>query len=224
MKDRQKFKKPLILMVLSSATILGSYSLLNKSVLLNLDGQTVKLNTVSTSVESFLINEKIDIKKGCRITPSIDTKLKDNMEVKIINPYEVRISDGNKELVYKTNNETVEEVLNEFNIQLNSKDIINKKLTDKANKDETIIITRVQEEIKKEVVEIPFEVQYIEDKTIIEGYTKKETYGKNGKMEIKYKILYKNGVPIKKEKISEDMIIEPIKEVIRKGKLKVSSM
>lgn len=224
MRDRQKFKKSLIFMILSSATILGSYSLLNKSVLLNIDGQTVKLNTLSRSVESFLINEKINIEKGCRIIPSIDTKLKNKMEVKVINPYEVKILDGNNDLVYKTNQETVEEVLNEFNIELNSKDIINKKLTDKLNKNDTIVITRVDEEIKKEVVEVPFEVQYIEDKTIIEGYTKKEIYGKNGKMEIKYKILYKNGVPIKKEKISEDMIIEPIKEVIRKGKLKVNSI
>ncbi|MGL5348331.1 MAG: G5 domain-containing protein [Peptostreptococcaceae bacterium] len=224
MGDRQKFKKPLIFMMLSSVTILGSYSLLNKNVILNIDGQTVKLNTLSRSVESFLINEKINIEEGCRIVPPIDTKLKDKMEVKVINPYEVKVSDGNNDLVYKTNHETVEEVLNEFNIELNSKDIINKKLTDKLSKNDTIVITRVDEEIKKEVVEVPFEVQYIEDKTIIEGYTKKDTYGKNGKMEIKYKILYKNGVPIKKEKISEDMIIEPIKEVIRKGKLKVNSI
>lgn len=224
MGSHNKYNKPLLFMLMSSAIILGSYSVLNKKVLLTVDGQTVKFNTLSRSVESFLINENINIEQGCRITPPIETKLKDNVQIKITNPYEVKITDGSEELVYKTNQETVGDILKEFNIKLNSKDTVNKKLDQTLKENEDIVITRIEEKIKKEVVEVPFEVQYIEDTRLVEGYIKQEVKGQIGKKEVKYKIMYKNGVPVTKEKISEDILIKPIKEVIRKGKLKVNSL
>ena len=45
-----------------------------------------------------------------------------------------------------------------------------------------------------------------------------------GKLEIKYRITYKNGVPITKQKISEVILIEPIKQIIKKGVLKADTI
>lgn len=219
-----RLKKSLLFMVVLSVLILSVYSIMNKKVILTVNGQIVKFNTMSRTVESFLINENINIEEGCRITPDLDTKIKSNLKIKVINPYEVKISDGNEELVYKTNQETVGDIFQQFNIELNSKDIINKKLDDSVKANEEIIITRVEEEVTTEVTEIPYEVEYIDDISLVEGQTKQHIKGKNGKLEIKYKITYKNGVPIVKEKVSENMLIKPIKEIIKKGKLKASSI
>ena len=193
---------------------------MNKKVVLTVDGQTMKVKTLSTTVQSFLINKNIKVESGSRIIPDLNSNIKNNMSIKVINPYEIKISNGGKNLIYKTNQETVEDILKEFNIKLSSKDIINKKLDEIVNPNDEIIITRVKEEVDTQVLEIPCEVEYIEDASLLEGQTKEHIKGENGKLEIKYRITYKNGVPIKKQKISEVILIEPIKQIVKKGILK----
>lgn len=219
LKDN-KLKKSLLFILTISTLILGSYSIMNKKVLLTVDGQTMKVKTLSTTVQSFLINKNIKVESGSRIIPDLNSNIKNNMSIKVINPYEIKISNGGKNLIYKTNQETVEDILKEFNIKLSSKDIINKKPDEIVKPNDEIIITRVKEEVDTQVLEIPCEVEYIEDASLLEGQTKEHIKGENGKLEIKYRITYKNGVPIKKQKISEVILIEPIKQIVKKGILK----
>lgn len=224
MEPKKRLKISAVLILTASTLVLGSYTALNKKILLTIDGQTVKINTVSNTVESFLINEKINIEKGCRITPELDTKLKDNMEVVLTNPYNITVINGTNQITLKTNQETVEDVLKECNISLSSKDTINKELDSRLKPNDKIIVTRVKEEIYKIIREIPFETQYINDAKLLEGKTNKEIVGKKGKLEVTYKIVYKNGVEVSKEKVSEKILENPIKEVIRKGKLKTNTI
>ena len=55
LKDN-KLKKSLLFILTISTLILGSYSIMNKKVVLTVDGQTMKVKTLSTTVQSFLIN------------------------------------------------------------------------------------------------------------------------------------------------------------------------
>lgn len=223
LKDN-KLKKSLLFILTISTLILGSYSIMNKKVMLTVDGQTMKVKTLSRTVQSFLINKNIKVESGSRIIPDLNSNIKNNMSIKVINPYEIKISNGGKNLIYKTNQETVEDILKEFNIKLSSKDIINKKLDEIIKPNDEIIITRVKEEVDTQVLEIPCEVEYIEDASLLEGQTKEHIKGENGKLEIKYRITYKNGVPIKKQKISEVILIEPIKQIVKKGILKADTI
>ena len=223
LKDN-KLKKSLLFILTISTLILGSYSIMNKKVMLTVDGQTMKVKTLSRTVQSFLINKNIKVESGSRIIPDLNSNIKNNMSIKVINPYEIKISNGGKNLIYKTNQETVEDILEEFNIKLSSKDIINKKLDEIVKPNDEIIITRVKEEVDTQVIEIPCEVEYIEDASLLEGQTKEHKKGENGKLEIKYRITYKNGVPIKKQKISEVILIEPIKQIVKKGILKADTI
>ena len=223
LKDN-KLKKSLLFILTISTLILGSYSIMNKKVMLTVDGQTMKVKTLSRTVQSFLINKNIKVESGSRIIPDLNSNIKNNMSIKVINPYEIKISNGGKNLIYKTNQETVQDILEEFNIKLSSKDIINKKLDEIIKPNDEIIITRVKEEVDTQVLEIPCEVEYIEDASLLEGQTKEHIKGENGKLEIKYRITYKNGVPIKKQKISEVILIEPIKQIVKKGILKADTI
>lgn len=223
LKDN-KLKKSLLFILTISTLILGSYSIMNKKVMLTVDGQTMKVKTLSRTVQSFLINKNIKVESGSRIIPDLNSNIKNNMSIKVINPYEIKISNGGKNLIYKTNQETVKDILEEFNIKLSSKDIINKKLDEIVKPNDEIIITRVKEEVDTQVLEIPCEVEYIEDASLLEGQTKEHIKGENGKLEIKYRITYKNGVPIKKQKISEVILIEPIKQIVKKGILKADTI
>lgn len=224
MELNKKLKTSALFILITSTLIIGAYIDLNKKILLTVDGQTVEINTVHKTVESFLINENINIKEGCRINPSLDTEIKKNMKVIVTNPYNIKVIDGTDVISYKTNQETVEDVLKESNINLNSKDILNKKLSSRLSNNETIVITRVKEEVYKIIKDIPFEVIYINDSKLLKGRDKKDIVGEKGKLEVTYKIIYKNGEEISKEKISEKILKEPVKEIIRTGTLKANSI
>ncbi|WP_462410060.1 peptidoglycan DD-metalloendopeptidase family protein [Neobacillus sp. Marseille-QA0830] len=65
--------------------------------------------------------------------------------------------------------------------------------------------------------EIPFAQQTKEDASMDKGETKVEQQGQNGAKSVTYSISEQNGVAIKKEQTSEQMIQQPVDEVVVKG-------
>ncbi|MCR8746009.1 G5 domain-containing protein [Romboutsia lituseburensis] len=221
---KNTFKGPILLMLTAGTIVLGTYSGINKEISLTLDGQTVKYDTVSNTVESFLVNKKIKVPEGSRIEPNLNTKLTNNMDIEIVTQFPIKIKDGKRVLEHETNKTTVAEVLEECNIGVKDKDILNKDLNQKINSEDTIEIIRVSESIKKEVKEIPFKIKIVEDNALLEGKTKTKIYGKKGKIEISYKILSKNGNIVSKTKVAEKVLEKPQNEIVKKGSLKTSTV
>lgn len=224
MKFKDTYKGAAIIMVSITAIVLATYSSWNKEITINIDGQTSKIDTISRTVEGVLSSKKISLKEGSRLEPSLDTRIKNNMEIKIVNQFKINIDDGGEQAEYITNHDTVEEVLESCNIVLGEMDILNKDLKDKVQKDEIIKITRVKEELVVESEEIPYTTETIKDKKLIQGKTEVETEGKKGEKEITYKIVYKDNKPVSREKVSEKITKKPTKEIIKEGALEAHSI
>lgn len=224
MKFKYSFKGPIIIMVSITAIVLATYSSFNKEITINIDGQTSKIDTISRTVEEVLSSKKITIKEGSRLEPSLDSKVKNNMEIKIVNPYKVNIDDGGNQTEYFTNQETVEKVLESCDIVLSDKDIVNKDLDDKVESGEVIKITRVREELVVETEEVPYTTEKIKENTLLQGKSETYTKGKNGIKEITYKITYNDNKQISKEKVSEKITKKPVTEVIKEGALEAHSI
>lgn len=73
----------------------------------------------------------------------------------------------------------------------------------------------VKEEIKKE--EIVFETVNQNDQTLEKGQIKIKQGGQSGAKEIKYKVTYLDGKETVREKISENITIQPINKIILNG-------
>lgn len=224
MKLKNSLKGSIIIMVSITAVILATYSSFNKEVIINIDGQATKIDTISRTVEDVLNSKNINLKDGSKIEPPLDTRVKNDMEIKIVNQFKINIDDGGKKAEYITNQESVGDVLESCNIVLGESDIINKNLDDKVTKDEVIKITRVREELIIETEEIPFKTETVKEKKLLQGKKEVYTKGKNGIKEITYKITYNNNKAISKEKVSEKVTKKPIKEVIREGALESHSI
>lgn len=224
MKSKNELKRPLIFMLLTTAIILGVYSDLNKKIILTVDGQTSKVNTLSKNVGDFLFNKKVGLKESCMIEPSIDSKLKDNMEIKITNQIMVNICDAGVNKEYKTTKQKVEDVLKECEIILNDADILNKSLNDKIKSNDTIEIIRIKEEVVVSEKEIPFKTEIVKDNSKVTGNKELNNKGENGIIEEKYKITYKNGKISSKKLVSDKIIKNPVNEVIKEGTLKVDTI
>lgn len=75
----------------------------------------------------------------------------------------------------------------------------------------------MEEKITTENEEIPYEVEVIEDKSMYKGDQKVKQKGVNGEKNVQYKVIRKNGEIDKKEKLNEDIIKEPINQIVVKG-------
>lgn len=224
MKLKESIKGSAVILVSITAIILGTYSSFNKQISLTIDGQTSKIDTISRTVEELLSSRRIILREGSRLQPSLDSKIKDKMEIKIINQFEIKVVDSGVEKSYKTNQENVEDALESLNIVLGDKDIVNKDLDEKLDKNEKIKITRVKEEDLIEVEEIPFETEVKKDAKLVKGKQILQMQGQKGEKKITYKITYNDNKIVSKKKILEEITKKPINEVIKKGTLETDTI
>ena len=74
----------------------------------------------------------------------------------------------------------------------------------------------VEREVYKEEV-IPFEIETVEDSSMMKGDTKDKQTGKNGKSGLTYKVIEQNGKQKSKKTIKEVTIEKPVKRIVMKG-------
>lgn len=122
-----------------------------------------------------------------------------------------------KEIVHKTNKDTIGEVLNELGIAYGENDKLSKGVSESINNKDNIIITRVT--FKEEVVEevIDFKEKKVNDYKIPLGENRILSEGELGKKNITYKITYENGVEVKRDLVKEEVINEASDKVIAEG-------
>jgi len=76
-------------------------------------------------------------------------------------------------------------------------------------------VTEVKEEQKTE--EIPYGTKEIEDPTLDYGEKIVDQAGVAGEKEVTYKVTYVNGEEVAREKVSEDVTVQPVDEIIKVG-------
>ena len=77
----------------------------------------------------------------------------------------------------------VKDILKEQNVKYDNNDIISVPLDQKISDGDKIEVIDVKESTVKEHKEIPFEVNIVEDNTLLKGKTEVDTEGKSGKNE-----------------------------------------
>lgn len=68
-----------------------------------------------------------------------------------------------------------------------------------------------------EEIAIPFEEEIVKDYTLPLGENKTEQIGEDGLRVIKYKVEFIDGAEVKRELISDDIVKEPVKRIVREG-------
>ena len=111
----------------------------------------------------------------------------------------------------------VEDMLKENNIKYDGNDIISEKLETKLEDGMKIEVIDVEEVTVREKEEIPFEVEIVEDDSLLKGSTEVKTEGTNGEKELVYKVTYHNGKQVQKDFIEELVSVEVIDKVVKKG-------
>lgn len=187
------------------------------TIALQLENEVKEITSNSETVEELLEKESIPFKKGAYINVALDTKLEDNMNIIIKNPKSYTISSAGVEIEAKSIYDTVGEVLDDQGIVLEGKDFTYPELNDTISNGTNIEIFHVKEVVDTIEDVIPFGKVVNKNNKMDIGTSKVVQTGKNGVKKTYYKKEYINGELHSTELVKEEVVSEPISEIIEKG-------
>lgn len=209
--------KILIILAIAATLSLGIYIYKGNEVSLSVDGEVTDFVSYSKTVKELIEVEEVNFQKGAYINVPLNKKIEKNLNIIIKNPKKYTIDENGKSLEVVCVHDTVEEILEDQNINLGKRDFTYPELSEKVEPNSSIRIYRITEDTKVEESAIPFEKQVNTTDDLEVGKTRIVQEGKNGLKQTHIKKEYLNGVQISEIIEKEEVVTEPIPQIIEKG-------
>lgn len=130
---------------------------------------------------------------------------------------QVTVTADNDTFTVHSVSETVKELLDKLNINVNDEDLINVSLNEKIVSDMNIVINRVTYQEKQIKEEVDYEIEYKLTPNLSDGKTRILTEGKNGEKTtcVLQKLI--DGEVVDETVISQKITTKPVNKVVLKG-------
>lgn len=211
-----KFKM-IVILIIAATLSLGIYMYQGNEVTLNVDGKVTELVSYSDTVQELLETEEVNFSEKSFINVPLDSKIENNIEIIIRNPIPYTIEHMGNLFEITSIYSTVEEVLEDHQIELGEKDYTDPEISAKIAPNTTISINRVTEEVEIVESSIPFEEQMITNRDLDIGTVRVIQNGQDGLKQTYIKKEYVNGELVSEVVEKEEVITEPINLVKEKG-------
>jgi len=219
---RNKFfgfvKKNLVL--LGIVLLVGIFSISNaltKEVLIRDEDKEINIKGYIFDVGDALDKAKIDLGEHDQISLAMETKLENGMTINIERAYPVTIQVDGETVEAMTAFENVSEILNEYQIEVDERDVVEPAVEALVSKNATILVKRMKQEVVVEKVVMPYERVVKFNDSMDKGKLKILQKGKDGEKEVEYRIVYEDGKEISKELVSEKIIATTQNEIVEQG-------
>lgn len=194
-----------------------SYVIALDRVVLNVDGQSLKMETLSSDVADVLREKGITLKQGDVVQPGLKTPITENIVINVTRSFPVTIkADGKVTEVY-TVARSVGDLLAAAGIHCGENDKVSPGLDEVVKPGQKIKLVRVSSVIITKQVAISPGVEYIRDKNMERGQEKVIRQGKSGLNERQIKIVYEDGREVKRFRLAEKRIKPVLNTVIARG-------
>lgn len=215
----QKAKKFKVLAVLAIVVTLslGVFMYQGNEVTLYLEDEVIEVVSYSKTVEEFIESEGIPFKEGALINVPLDTKLKDDLNIVIKNPKNYTLDVSGSQADITTYNTRVEDILDEMGIVLGVDDYTFPEVSAEVASNSKIELYRVEEVIDVEENVIPFEKITEKNSRMDIGTSNLVQEGKDGLRRSHIKKVYINGVLNSSIIVKDEIVTEPIPQIIEKG-------
>ncbi len=207
----------LIISVLAGYTL---FSLLEKDVRINDNGQFIDVKTMVGTVGDVLEQNDVAVTSDDYINVALDEKLQTETlnEINIKRAVPVKIIADGSETILMTYRDTVGETLESSPVKPSGLDrLANVSTEDKITKDMTIEITRVQELYVTESESVPFETVKKENNRLNSGTERTVKQGVEGELQKQYKVVTEDGKEVLKELVMETLLSSPISAIVEFG-------
>lgn len=204
--------------------VLFSFILVNytfsKDIIIKDFGSQIEVKTMAFTVKDVMSRSNIELEEADVINYALDDPLKDGMVIDITRAKQVRVIDGDKEIVITSAKDKVRDILEQGNVKIDGMDIVIPGLEEEIDLSRTIKIVKVEEKIISEEEVIPFNtvVTYNNDMDYDEYNVVNQ--GRNGLREVSYKVTYENGQETQRVVADHKVITKPIDKKIEKAEEK----
>ena len=138
-------------------------------------------------------------------------------EITVVRNQLIYINNGGQEIVSNTYGQTVGELLEGINLQLNEGDAIDVSLDTMTYDGMVLNIDRWTTATEYVYEEVPFETEYGQTNKMLKGDEKVATEGVNGELKHTATVTYFNGQEVSREIVATEQTIEPVNQVIKQG-------
>ncbi len=187
------------------------------------DGSENKLITFKRYVGEVLESEKIALGTNDKLSASVNAKLRDDMRIEIYRAYNVSVTEKGQTKHLIATRRTAGEVLLELGYNPKRTDKITPAYDEKVSEFDEITLVRIDEKTVDVVEEIPYEAKERTNKALASGTRKLVQKGAMGEKKVSYKIVYEDGKEVSREKVSEEVTVQPIAQIREVGPKKAAN-
>lgn len=189
------------------------------TVSFNDERDEVTTNTWGGTLEEALAKTDLDVEElKAKYEPSIpwDQAITEDVQVSMTRIYQLTLVDAGHRTQHETKKFTVAGFFVEKGLALDELDEVNVPLTSRIKDDMTIIIDRIEEKVKTEKEDIPFDTVKKEDADLEKGKSILAQEGKTGQKVTEITYTYKNGALIDKDEEVVDKK-NPVDKIVKVG-------
>lgn len=216
----RRFEKwmPVAVIALAACLVLAIGLAGRKQVTIIDEDREVVVSTIRSSMAAALSAADIELSDSDRVTPPIETKLEDGLTIHVIRADKHEISVDGSVLMHSTTLKSVGDIVSEAGIELTESDIVYPGRDVEVAGPTSIEVIRVTEEVATEAIKMPYGTIIEVSADLEAGESKLIQEGVDGEMEVKYRIVYEDGVEIRRELVEETVLVEPIPEKLMRGR------
>lgn len=181
------------------------------------DGETKDLTVAGGTVADALAKAGVAVSEDDVVNFETETKVYDNMHIRISRPVTLTITVDGETETYRVSAGTVRGALKKLNIPFKEEDRLNVSLSDRLTEGMEITLDHVETEEVTEEEEIDYVTEYIDSDELYEDEEQVLTEGETGRRVRTYKLVTQGGELLAKELVSEEILEEPVAEVILRG-------
>jgi len=217
-KVKRRCNTALITVLLFIFSVTTVYAVPQFNYITIVDGDyEVNVYTGKDTVEEAVLEQGITLNKYDEVTPPVHSDIYDGIHINIDRIKKVSVNYDGMEVSYYTQAETYAEFIEESQIDLSHGEELSVALSDKIDVDSKISVAKVSTENFETTEDIPYSTKKINDSKLVKGKTKTIQEGTKGKKKLIIKIDYQNGKEISREVISEEVVLDPVDEIIAVG-------
>ncbi|KOF57172.1 MULTISPECIES: G5 and 3D domain-containing protein [Clostridium] len=208
------------LVIISLAVTAVGFSM-RKTLTVKIDGKSKQIVTYRSNEKEALENNNILVGPKDKVQPSLDTNIRDGDKIAIKRAVNVNIAVDGKVLKIKSAEKNIQDMLKAEHITLSKIDKIKPAKNSLLKKEMKICIIRVNSQIVKNNEEVGFATEVITDNTMGNDEKQIIQQGQAGQKEVSTKIVYEDGVQVSNNIVSENLIKQPVKQIVKIGTLGV---
>lgn len=181
------------------------------------DGETTQVKMTGGTVADALEEAGIELSELDSCNHELTEPIEDDMLLEISRVVSVRIAADGSTRGYRVSALTVADALEGAEITLGKEDRVDPKLDTVLHTGMKITVQRVKTVEETETEEIDYETKYVHTRDLTEGQTSLLTEGMKGRKELRYQAVYVDGELESRELLGEEVVAEPVKEIILRG-------